>query len=137
MMPAEIPKTSPSYGAAIGVTPPTEKTEHHDTHATHHLKDKLANVADVNTTAGFLEVQDDEELRATKSTRQDAAGMRRMGKEQQLVRNFVNCRWTRSSQPQSQVVKLHSRYQKMKQSLANASCSGMGARYLCHIAWPD
>lgn len=86
-MPAELP-ASPEHGATIEVTLPTEKTEHHNTHATHHFKDKLANVADINTTADSLEVQDDEELRATKSTRQDAAGMRRMGKEQQLVRNF-------------------------------------------------
>lgn len=32
--------------------------------------------------------EQDGELQATKSTREDAAGMRRMGKEQQLVRNF-------------------------------------------------
>jgi len=84
---AEPPALS-EHGAPIEVTPQTETTEHHDTHVTHHFKDKLANIADVNTTVDFLEGQDDEELRATKSTRQDAAGMRRMGKEQQLVRNF-------------------------------------------------
>lgn len=87
MMPTEPPALS-EHGTAIEVTPRTEKTEHHGTHATHHFKDKMANTADVNTTADFLEGQDDEELRATKSTRQDAAGMRRMGKEQQLVRYF-------------------------------------------------
>lgn len=35
-----------------------------------------------------LEEQDDEKLRQTKSTHDDAAGMRRMGKDQQLVRHF-------------------------------------------------
>jgi hypothetical protein len=78
----------PEHGAPIKGTPRTERTEHHYTHTIHHLKEKVANVADVNTTANYLEGQDDEELRATKSTRQDAAGMRRMGKEQQLVRHF-------------------------------------------------
>jgi hypothetical protein len=86
---AAKPPASPEHGAATEVTPRTEKTEDHNTHAIHHFEDKLASVADVNTTADSLEGQDDEELRVTKSTRRDAAGMRRMGgKEQQLVRHF-------------------------------------------------
>lgn len=86
-MPLESP-ASPEHGAAIALTPQKEKIEYQNTHAAHNFKEKLASVADVNTTTDFLEDQDDEELRATKSMRQDAAGMRRMGKEQQLVRNF-------------------------------------------------
>ena len=86
-MPAE-PSALPEHGTPTEGTPRTERTEHHYTHTTHHFKEKLANVSDVNTTADYLEGQDGEELRATKSTRLDAAGMRRMGKEQQLVRNF-------------------------------------------------
>ena len=53
-----------------------------------HMKDMISSVANVNTTGDYLDENDDEDLRATKSTRQDLLNMQRMGKEQQLVRHF-------------------------------------------------
>ena len=50
-------------------------------------KEIWATVGDVNTEAS-PEVQDDENLRATQSTYQDAQAMKRMGKDQQLIRQF-------------------------------------------------
>lgn len=50
------------------------------------ITEKLTAVADVNTTES-LEIQD-ETLTSSKSTPRDAAGMKRMGKQQQLVRHF-------------------------------------------------
>lgn len=50
-------------------------------------KEVLATVGNVNREAS-LEVQVDENLRATQSTSQDAVGMKRMGKDQQLIRQF-------------------------------------------------
>jgi len=50
------------------------------------IREKLAAIADVNS-ADSLEDQD-ETLKASKSTAGDAEGMRRMGKQQQLVRHF-------------------------------------------------
>ena len=49
-------------------------------------REKLTAIADVNS-AESLEDQDDV-LKSTKSTSGDAAGMKRMGKQQQLVRHF-------------------------------------------------
>lgn len=49
-------------------------------------KEILAEIKGANSEHS-LEEQDDA-LLATKSTREDAAGMRRMGKDQQLIRNF-------------------------------------------------
>ena len=50
------------------------------------VREKLTAIADVNS-AESLEDQD-EALKASKSTPGDAANMRRMGKQQQLVRHF-------------------------------------------------
>ena len=50
------------------------------------LREKLTAIADVNS-AESLDDQD-EALKMSKSTAGDAAGMKRMGKQQQLVRHF-------------------------------------------------
>lgn len=53
------------------------------------IKEILTEVKGVNNPdSDSLEEQQDGALRATKSTNEDAAGMRRMGKDQQLVRHF-------------------------------------------------
>lgn len=51
------------------------------------VHEKITAIADVNPSEDFLEEQD-EMARASKSTSGDAADMRRMGKQQQLVRHF-------------------------------------------------
>ena len=64
-----------------------ELQEHYARDGGSRTKELLATVGDVNTDSS-LEIQDDEVSRVTKSTRQDAGDMKRMGKDQQLVRNF-------------------------------------------------
>jgi hypothetical protein len=51
------------------------------------VREKLTAVADVNPSDDFLDEQD-EAVQRSKSTSGDAADMKRMGKEQQLVRHF-------------------------------------------------
>ena len=69
------------HGEAAEVLEPTEK--HDNTSA---LKEAVATLTDVNS-GDVLEDQDGN-LIATKSSHQDAVEMKRMGKDQQLIRNF-------------------------------------------------
>ncbi|KAK3068914.1 hypothetical protein LTR53_013160 [Teratosphaeriaceae sp. CCFEE 6253] len=74
------------HGPAMELSPQTDTVAHHSTNGGA-AKSLFARVADVNSD-GSLEAADDETLNATRSTREDAVGMQRMGKEQQLVRRF-------------------------------------------------
>ncbi|KAK5158505.1 hypothetical protein LTS14_003525 [Recurvomyces mirabilis] len=78
---------SGEHGMAIEMETQGNTTDR-ESHEAGHMKDMIASVANVNTAGDYLDENDDEELRATKSTRQDLVNMQRMGKEQQLVRHF-------------------------------------------------
>jgi len=52
------------------------------------VKETLATVGNVNPSDCSLEFADDDNLHASRSSHADAAAMKRMGKDQQLVRQF-------------------------------------------------
>ena len=69
------------HGEAVEVPDPAEKHDHPSA-----LKEAVVILTDVNS-GDVLEDQDGK-LLATKSSHQDAVEMKRMGKDQQLIRNF-------------------------------------------------
>ncbi|TKA83834.1 hypothetical protein B0A55_00137 [Friedmanniomyces simplex] len=85
-MPAPPPSTIAGHGPAIELIPQGEMSLRRSMETTT-AKGFLSNATDFSSGVSFEDPQD-EDLRATKSTRGNAAGMRRLGKDQQLVRNF-------------------------------------------------
>ena len=73
--------TSAGHGEAVETVEPSEKASYGHT-AMPTAKEILATVKGVNEGDSSSLEDQDRTLRATKSTREDAAGMRRMGKDQ-------------------------------------------------------
>ena len=78
--------TPAGHGDAVEMADQTDLPGRNSTNVST-AKEILSAIKGVNEEADSLEDQDSN-LRTTKSTREDAAGMRRMGKDQQLVRHF-------------------------------------------------
>ena len=86
-MPGRPPPALAGHGPAIELTPQDNAITRRSTDI-HNTKELFANTAGVVNDDSSLEDQPDSNLHATRSTPEDAAGMKRMGKDQQLVRRF-------------------------------------------------